>query len=288
MNPCLIKQPGTVRHTLTGVVIARDPLTNYMPVQMSEGTLVTAFDKDLVEELGLLKMDFLGLRTLTVIADTIKNIEEARGEKIDVHDIPAVDEETARMLCEGKTGAVFQMESAGMTQLVKDLAPACFEDLIPTVALYRPGPLGSGMVQDFIDGRKGKKKVSYLHPLLEPILKETFGVVLYQEQVMQIVQVLAGFSLGEADILRRAMGHKQPELLMQKKETFLAGTKKNGIDDGLAEKIFELLTHFANYGFNKSHSAAYALVAWQTAYLKVHYPAEFMAAMLTSIMDAND
>ena len=209
-----------------------------------------------------MKMDFLGLRTLTVIADTIKNIEEARGEKIDVHDIPAVDEETARMLCEGKTGAVFQMESAGMTQLVKDLAPACFEDLIPTVALYRPGPLGSGMVQDFIDGRKGKKKVSYLHPLLEPILKETFGVVLYQEQVMQIVQVLAGFSLGEADILRRAMGHKQPELLMQKKETFLAGTKKNGIDDGLAEKIFELLTHFANYGFNKSHSAAYALVAW--------------------------
>jgi len=171
-------------------------------VQMSEGTLVTAFDKDLVEELGLLKMDFLGLRTLTVIADTIKNIEEARGEKIDVHDIPAVDEETARMLCEGKTGAVFQMESAGMTQLVKDLAPEGFEDLIPTVALYRPGPLGSGMVQDFIEGRRGKKRVSYLHPLLEPILKETFGVVLYQEQVMQIVQVLAGFSLGEADILR--------------------------------------------------------------------------------------
>ena len=271
-----------------GVVIARDPLTNYMPVQMSEGTLVTAFDKDLVEELGLLKMDFLGLRTLTVIADTIKNIEEARGEKIDVHDIPAVDEATARMLCEGKTGAVFQMESAGMTQLVKDLAPKCFEDLIPTVALYRPGPLGSGMVQDFIDGRKGKKKVSYLHPLLEPILKETFGVVLYQEQVMQIVQVLAGFSLGEADILRRAMGHKQPELLMQKKEAFLAGTRKNGINDELAGRIFELLTHFANYGFNKSHSAAYALVAWQTAYLKVHYPAEFMAAMLTSIMDVND
>ena len=271
-----------------GVVIARDPLTNYMPVQMSEGTLVTAFDKDLVEELGLLKMDFLGLRTLTVIADAIKNIEEVRGVKIDVHDIPSVDEATARMLCEGKTGAVFQMESAGMTQLVKDLAPECFEDLIPTVALYRPGPLGSGMVQDFIDGRKGKKKVTYLHPLLEPILKETFGVVLYQEQVMQIVQVLAGFSLGEADILRRAMGHKQPELLMQKKEAFLAGTRKNGINDELADRIFELLTHFANYGFNKSHSAAYALVAWQTAYLKAHYPAEFMAAMLTSIMDAND
>ncbi len=271
-----------------GVVIAREPLTNYMPVQMSEGTLVTAFDKDLVEELGLLKMDFLGLRTLTVIGDTIKIIEETRGEKIDMHDIPLADEKTSRMLCEGRTGAVFQMESAGMTQLVRDLAPECFEDLIPTVALYRPGPLGSGMVKDFIEGRKGKKEVTYLHPLLEPILKETFGVVLYQEQVMQIVQVLAGFSLGEADILRRAMGHKQPELLMQKKETFLAGTKKNGIDDALAGKIFELLTHFANYGFNKSHSAAYALVAWQTAYLKAHYPAEFMAAMLTSIMDVND
>ena len=271
-----------------GVVIAREPLTTYMPVQISEGTLVTAFDKDLVEELGLLKMDFLGLRTLTVIADAIKNIEEVRGEKIDVHDIPSVDEATARMLCEGKTGAVFQMESAGMTQLVKDLAPNSFEDLIPTVALYRPGPLGSGMVQDFIDGRRGKKQVSYLHPLLEPILKETFGVVLYQEQVMQIVQVLAGFSLGEADILRRAMGHKQPELLMQKKAAFLSGTRKNGIDDALAERIFELLTHFANYGFNKSHSAAYALVAWQTAYLKAHYPAEFMAAMLTSVMDVND
>ena len=271
-----------------GVVIAREPLTQYMPVQMSEGMLVTAYDKDLVEELGLLKMDFLGLRTLTVIGDTIKNIEESRGEKLDVHDIPNVDEETSRMLCEGRTGAVFQMESSGMTQLVKDLAPKCFEDLIPTVALYRPGPLGSGMVQDFIDGRKGKKQVKYLHPLLEPILKETFGVVLYQEQVMQIVQVLAGFSLGEADILRRAMGHKQPELLMQKKEAFLAGTRKNGIADGLAGKIFELLTHFANYGFNKSHSAAYALVAWQTAYLKAHYPAEFMAAMLTSIMDVND
>ena len=271
-----------------GVVIAREPLTTYMPVQMSEGTLVTAYDKDLVEELGLLKMDFLGLRTLTVIGDAIKNIEDVRGEKIDTHDIPAIDEKTARMLCEGRTGAVFQMESAGMTQLVKDLAPDAFEDLIPTVALYRPGPLGSGMVQDFIDGRKGKKIVSYLHPLLEPILKETFGVVLYQEQVMQIVQVLAGFSLGEADILRRAMGHKQPELLMQKREAFLDGTRKNGIDDSLAGKIFELLTHFANYGFNKSHSAAYALVAWQTAYLKAHYPAEFMAAMLTSVVDFND
>ena len=233
-------------------------------------------------------MDFLGLRTLTVLGDAVKNVETSRGIQLDLREIPLRDEKTAQMLCEGKTGAVFQMESAGMTALVKDIHPESFEDLIPTVALYRPGPLGSGMVQDFIDGRRGKKQVSYLHPLLQPILQETFGVVLYQEQVMQIVQVLAGFSLGQAGPLRRAMGHKQPELLMKQKADFLAGTKKNGIDDSLAEKIFELLFHFANYGFNKSHSAAYALVAWQTAYLKAHYPPEFMAAMLSSVMDFND
>ena len=195
------------------------------------------------------------------------------------------DELTSKMLCEGKTGAVFQMESAGMTQLVRDLAPENFADLIPLVALYRPGPLGSGMVEDFIKGRHGEKEVTYMHPLLEPILKETFGVVLYQEQVMQIVQVLAGFTLGQADLLRRAMGKKKHEILMAQKENFLAGCEKNHIEAGLATTIFDLLTHFADYGFNKSHSAAYALVAWQTAYLKAHYPAEFMAAMLTSIMD---
>ena len=268
-----------------GVVIAREPLTHYMPVQISDGTLVTQYDKDLVEELGLLKMDFLGLRTLTVIGDTLLNIKKSRGKDLPVSEIPLQDEETAKMLCDGQTGAVFQMESAGMTALVKDLQPEGFEDLIPLVALYRPGPLGSGMVQDFINGRHGKKTVTYLHPLLEPILRETFGVVLYQEQVMQIVQVLAGFTLGQADLLRRAMGHKQPELLMKQKESFLQGAKAQHIEPDLANKIFELLTHFANYGFNKSHSAAYALVAWRTAYLKVHYPAEFMAAMLSSIMD---
>jgi len=268
-----------------GVVIAREPLTHYMPVQISDGTLVTQYDKDLVEELGLLKMDFLGLRTLTVIGDTLLNIKKSRNLDLSISDIPLEDEETAKMLCEGQTGAVFQMESAGMTALVKDLQPEGFEDLIPLVALYRPGPLGSGMVQDFINGRHGKKTVTYLHPLLEPILRETFGVVLYQEQVMQIVQVLAGFTLGQADLLRRAMGHKQPELLMKQKESFLQGAQAQDIEPDLANKIFELLTHFANYGFNKSHSAAYALVAWRTAYLKVHYPAEFMAAMLSSIMD---
>lgn len=282
---------GLPRHSSThaaGVVIAGRPLTDYLPVQLSDGTLVTQYDKDLVERLGLLKMDFLGLRTLTVIADALENIYHSRGERIDIGKIPLEDELTGKMLCDGQTGAVFQMESAGMTQLVKDLAPRSFEDLIPLVALYRPGPLGSGMVKDFIDGRHGRKKAEYPHPLLEPILKETFGVILYQEQVMQIVQVLAGFSLGQADLLRRAMGHKEPELLMKQKEAFLAGAKARNVDEKTAEHIFELLTHFADYGFNKSHSAAYALVAWQTAYLKAHYPAEFMAAMLTSVVDYSD
>lgn len=282
------KIEGLPRHSSThaaGVVIARNPLTDYLPVAVSEGTLVTEFDKDHVEELGLLKMDFLGLRTLTVINDTIANINKNRQEVIDINAIPLADELTADMLCAGKTGAVFQMESSGMTNLVKDLAPRNFADLIPTVALYRPGPLGSGMVEDFIGGRHGTKEVTYMHPLLEPILKETFGVVLYQEQVMQIVQVLAGFSLGQADLLRRAMGKKKHEILLAQKENFLKGCAQNQIDADLATTIFDLLTHFADYGFNKSHSAAYALVAWQTAYLKAHYPAEFMAAMLTSIMD---
>ncbi|BAL83653.1 putative DNA polymerase III subunit alpha [Selenomonas ruminantium subsp. lactilytica TAM6421] len=282
------KVEGLPRHSSThaaGVVIAKHPLTDYLPVSVSEGTLVTEFDKDHVEELGLLKMDFLGLRTLTVISDTLDNIKASRGETVDINKIPLEDELTAKMLCDGRTGAVFQMESAGMTNLVKNLAPRNFADLIPTVALYRPGPLGSGMVDDFIGGRHGRKEVTYMHPLLEPILKETFGVVLYQEQVMQIVQVLAGFSLGQADLLRRAMGKKKHEILMAQKENFLKGCAGNGIDAELANTIFDLLTHFADYGFNKSHSAAYALVAWQTAYLKAHYPAEFMAAMLTSVMD---
>ena len=282
---------GMPRHSSThaaGIVIARQPVTDYVPVQMAEGTLITQYDKDYVEQLGLLKMDFLGLRTLTVISDAVKNIKENTGIDIDVNNLPLDDKKTSEMLCNGDTCGVFQMESAGMTKLVKDLQPEEFSDLIPLVALYRPGPLGSGMVTDFVSGRHGKKEVVYMHPLLEPILKETFGVVLYQEQVMQIVQVLAGFTLGQADILRRAMGKKKHDVLMAQKENFLIGTAKNGIDKKLAEKIFDLLVNFADYGFNKSHSAAYALVAYQTAYLKAHYPHEFMAAMLTSFMTNAD
>jgi len=285
------KIEGLPRNTsihAAGVVIAKEPLANHVPVWVSEGTLVTEFDKDDVEALGLLKMDFLGLRTLSIIEDALKNIKASHGIDLNIDDIPLEDDLTAQMLCNGDTGAVFQMESAGMTNLVKDLQPKGFVDLIPTVALYRPGPLGSGMVTDFIDGLHGKKEVVYLHPLLEPILKETFGVVLYQEQVMQIVQTLAGFTLGQADLLRRAMGKKKHELLMAQRESFLAGCAKNGIDTPLANHIFDLLTHFADYGFNKSHSASYGLLAWQTAYLKAHYPVEFMAGVLTSIMDKTD
>ena len=280
--------PRNISIHAAGVVIAKEPLASQVPVWVSEGTLVTEFDKDDVEALGLLKMDFLGLRTLTIIADTVRHVRASHGIELDVDAIPLVDEKTSQMLCDGDTGAVFQMESAGMTNLVKDLQPKGFVDLIPTVALYRPGPLGSGMVTDFIDGLHGKKEVVYMHPLLEPILKETFGVVLYQEQVMQIVQVLAGFSLGQADLLRRAMGKKKHELLMAQKEIFLQGCAKNGLETSLANHIFDLLTHFADYGFNKSHSAAYGLLAWQTAYLKAHYPVEFMAGVLTSIMDKTD
>ncbi len=283
---------GLPRHASThaaGLVIAKEPLTHFAPLQLSsEGFVTTQFDKDRIEEIGLLKMDLLGLRTLTVIGDAIALIKENRGVELDIESIPLNDAQTCAMLAVGDTSGVFQMESSGMTNLVKDLKPERFDDLIPLVALYRPGPLGSGMVSDFIDGRHGKKTVTYLHPLLEPILKDTFGVILYQEQVMQIASVLAGFTLGQADLLRRAMGKKKHEVLAAQRENFLQGAAERGIDAKLAQDVFELMTHFADYGFNKSHSAAYALVAYQTAFLKAHYPQEFYAALLTSVMGAND
>ncbi|WP_371361470.1 DNA polymerase III subunit alpha [Sporomusa rhizae] len=283
---------GLPRHASThaaGLVIAKEPLTHFAPLQLSsEGFVTTQYDKDRIEEIGLLKMDLLGLRTLTVIGDAIALIKQNRGEELDIETIPLDDAKTCTMLAVGDTSGVFQMESSGMTNLVKDLKPERFDDLIPLVALYRPGPLGSGMVSDFIDSRHGKKEVTYLHPLLEPILQDTFGVILYQEQVMQIASTLAGFTLGQADLLRRAMGKKKHEVLAGQRESFLKGAAERGIDSQLAHAVFELMTHFADYGFNKSHSAAYALVAYQTAYLKAHYPQEFYAALLTSVMGTND
>ncbi|SFM07350.1 DNA polymerase III subunit alpha [Pelosinus propionicus] len=283
---------GLPRHASThaaGLVISKEPLTHYVPLQNSaEGFLTTQYDKDKVEELGLLKMDLLGLRTLTVIGDTIKLVQKSRGIKIDIDHIPLDDPKVSAMLTNGDTAGVFQLESSGITTLVKDLRPECFADLIPLVALYRPGPLGSGMVEDFINGRHGKKTVTYVHPLLEPILRDTFGVILYQEQVMQIASVMAGFSLGQADLLRRAMGKKKHDVLDAQRENFLLGASERGIERKMAGEIFDLMAHFADYGFNKSHSAAYALVAYQTAYLKANYPQEFMAALLSSVMGTNE
>ena len=282
------KLEGLPRHAsvhAAGVVISKNPLTDYVPVQILNDTLITQYDKDKIEEIGLLKMDFLGLRTLTIIQEAVSNIKKTCGIDLDMEKIPLEDEKTAKILSAGETGAVFQMESAGMINMIRDLQPKNFFDLIPTVALYRPGPLGSGMVADFIDGKHGIKTPTYLLPQLEPILKETFGVILYQEQVMQIVQTLAGFTLGQADILRRAMSKKKAAILLAQKENFLKGCAKNNISEKLAEKIFNLLKNFADYGFNKSHSAAYGFLAWQTAYLKANYPKEFMAAMMSSVMD---
>ncbi len=280
---------GLVRHSSThaaGVVISAAPVDDYVPMQYSkEGYLTTQYDKDLVEELGLLKMDFLGLRTLTVIGDAVKMINRNYRTELDIEKIPLDDEATCRLLTEGDTAGIFQMESQGITNLVKELAPKHFEDMIPLVALYRPGPLGSGMVEDFIKGSHGEKKVTYFHPLLEPILKDTYGVILYQEQVMQIASAMGGFSLGEADLLRRAMGKKKEDVLKAQREHFFEGTRKNNIDDDIAGKVFDLMVYFAGYGFNKSHSAAYAYVAWQTAYLKAHYCAELMAATMTSMIN---
>ncbi|MBP1764437.1 MAG: polymerase alpha subunit [Firmicutes bacterium] len=283
---------GLPRHASThaaGLVIAKEPLTHYVPLQNSaEGFPTTQYDKDRIEELGLLKMDLLGLRTLTVIGDTIAMLAQGRGISLDIDSIPLQDEKTSKLLTNGETAGVFQMESSGMTNLVRELKPEGFADLIPLVALYRPGPLGSGMVKDFIEGRHGVKKVTYILPQLEPILADTFGVILYQEQVMQIASVLGGFTLGQADLLRRAMGKKKPEVIAGQRVTFLAGASVRGIEPSTAAEIFDLMAKFADYGFNKSHSAAYALVAYQTAYLKAYYPCEFMAALLSSIMDVSE
>lgn len=272
-----------------GVVIAPDSLTKYVPLQnSSEGWITTQWDKDRVEELGLLKMDLLGLTTLTIIRHALENIKVSTGIDIDIDAIPTEDKKVAQMLKSGKTAGVFQLESSGMTELVKQIAPRNFEEIIPLVALFRPGPLGSGMVEDFIVRKHGRKKIEYLHPDLEGILEETFGVILYQEQVMQIASLMAGFSLGEADLLRRAMSKKKADIIASEKSHFVEGAVERGYARKLAEETFDLISHFADYGFNKSHSAPYAWIAYQTAWLKAHYPAEFMASLITNSMRSSD
>ncbi|MFC1684272.1 DNA polymerase III subunit alpha [Pseudomonadota bacterium] len=277
-----------------GVVISPTVLTDFAPLYCEAGgeNLVTQFDKDDVEAVGLVKFDFLGLRTLTIVDWALKTINrerQAQGEPlIDIAAIPMDDEVSFRLLKSCATTAVFQLESRGMKELIKKLQPDCFDDITALVALFRPGPLGSGMVDDFINRKHGRAKVDYPHPDLESILKPTYGVILYQEQVMMIPQVLAGYTLGGADLLRRAMGKKKPEEMAKQRAVFTKGALERGVDEEVATHIFDLMEYFSGYGFNKSHSAAYALVSYQTLWLKTHYPAAFMAAVLSADMDHTD
>jgi DNA polymerase III subunit alpha len=287
-----LRLEGLVRHASThaaGVVLSNLPLVDHLPLFVDkEGGIVTQYDMSAVEKIGLVKFDFLGLKTLTLIHDCLKLIEISRGEKIDINRLPLDDKKSYRTLCNGNTTGVFQLESTGIREMTVKIRPNCFEDLVAILALYRPGPLDSGMAEEYIKRKHGKEKIKYLHPLLEPILKDTYGVIVYQEQVMQIAQVLAGYSMGDADILRRAMGKKDPEEMAAQRERFVSGAKAKKIDEKRATEIFDQMETFARYGFNKSHSAAYALVSYQTAYLKTHYPVEFMAALMTSEMGDTD
>jgi DNA polymerase III subunit alpha len=287
------KLEGLVRNVgkhAGGVVIAPSKLTDFTPLYCEPGGIhcITQFDKDDIEKVGLVKFDFLGLRTLTIIDWAVKavNSKKPPGEALlDITAIPIDDVSTFALLKDCKTTAVFQLESRGMRDLVKRLGPDSFDEIIALVALFRPGPLQSGMVDDFINRKQGRAQAHYDHPFLEPILSPTYGIILYQEQVMQIAQVLAGYTLGAADLLRRAMGKKKAEEMAQQRTVFIRGAEQKGIEPRLANQIFDLMEKFADYGFNKSHSAAYALVSYQTAWLKTHYPAEFMAAVLSSDMD---
>ncbi len=296
---------GTPRHASThaaGVVISQKPLTEYLPLyKTADGYITTQFAKETVEDLGLLKMDLLGLRTLTVINDALQLIKSNHGTDIDIDHLPLNDAKTYNMLSAGQGIGVFQLESSGMRNVMRELKPESLADIIALVAMYRPGPLGSGMVDDFIKRKHGEIEIDYLHPDLEPILRDSYGVILYQEQVMRIAQTMAGYTMGQADSLRKAMAKKKPEMMQMHRQWFIdggdtddkgrklnkpiAGAIARGYSRELAVHIFDLMEYFAGYGFNLSHSAAYALVAYQTAWLKANYPVEFMAALLTSVQD---
>ncbi|MFN3739084.1 MAG: DNA polymerase III subunit alpha [Thermodesulfovibrionales bacterium] len=288
-----MKLEGLARHAsvhAAGVVIAPQPLTEYTALykgSKGDETITTQFDLESIEKVGLLKFDFLGLDTLTIIDKTQKLIKQKEPD-FDINNIPLDDRETYRLLTSGRTAGVFQLESSGMRELLIKMEPDRFDDLIALVALYRPGPLGSGMVEDFIKRKKGIVPVKYELPELKDILEETYGVILYQEQVMRISNRIAGFTMGQADILRRAISKKDPLLMEELKTKFIKGATGQGYPEEIAKRLFELIEYFGNYGFNKSHSAAYALVAYQTAYLKAHYPVQFMAASLTAESDKTE
>jgi DNA polymerase III subunit alpha len=288
-----LRLEGLARHASThaaGLVVAPSQMEDFCPVYKDQksGSLTTQYSMKYVEKIGLVKFDFLGLKNLTVIDNAVKHVRVGKKPDFDISLLRDDDEESYKLLQSGNTTGVFQLESSGMKELLVKLKPSCFEDIIAVCALYRPGPLGSGMVDDFIERKHGRKKTVYDLPQLEPILKDTYGVIVYQEQVMQISRSLAGYSLGGADLLRRAMGKKDAEQMAKERDKFLIGAEQLNLDLKKSAAIFDLMAKFAEYGFNKSHSAAYALVAYQTAYLKAHYPVEFMAALLTEDMGNTD
>ncbi len=286
------KLEGVARHASThacGVVITKDPIDQYVPRQFAsqdDKTIVTQYSLHPIEDLGLLKMDFLGLKNLTILKNAISIIEKRKKEKIDFTKISLRDQKTFELLQKAQTTGVFQLESSGMKRYLKQLKPTEIEDIIAIVALYRPGPIE--LIPEYIAGKHNPDSIVFLHPKLKPILKKTYGIAVYQEQVLEIARQVAGFSLGEADILRKAVGKKIPSLLKKQKDKFIKGAIKNGVERKIAEKIFSFMEPFAGYGFNRAHAACYALIAYQTAYLKSHFPAEFMAALLTSDEDNID
>src|SRR6185295_7816258 len=286
------KLEGLARHAgmhAAGVVITPEPVTNYVPLyRTTRDEIVTQFDMNVVEKMGLLKMDFLGLRTLTVIDDAIKSVALESGKTIDMASLPLDDPEVYRLFQEGRTKGVFQFESGGMVDLLRRARPTKFEDLAAFNALYRPGALDAGMVDEYVRRSNGLSKAKYLVPAMKEILEETYGVIVYQEQVMQIAQAVAGFSLGDADLLRKAMGKKDRAIMEQQRDKFVDGAIAQSYTKEKAGAIFDFIEPFARYGFNKSHSVAYALVAYQTAWLKVHHPRHFMAALMSSEMDKTD
>ncbi len=283
---------GLSRHAsvhAAGVVISDKPLDNYMPLcKIDDVTVTSGFSMKALDKIGLLKMDFLGLRTLTVIDEAVKIIRRTKDVVLDMDNIPLDDKKTFELFASAQTIGVFQLESAGMRDILKKLKPAVFEDLIAILALYRPGPIGSGMIDDFIQRKNGFKPIVYDHPRMEKVLKDTYGIMVYQEQVMQIASELAGFSLAQADLLRRAMGKKIPAEMEKQRSQFIDGCLLNKIDKRIATKVFDLIDYFSGYGFNRSHSAAYALISYRTAFLKANYPVEFMTALLTSEKENTD
>ncbi len=273
--------PRNITIHAAGIVVSDKPITDYLPLATSNGAIVTQFDMDTVAQLGLLKFDFLALRYLTIIDDTCRSIRE-RIQNFDLSAIPLDDEKAYKLIAEGNTQGVFQLESGGMRQMLTELAPDCFEDIIAAIALYRPGPMDS--IPQYIEARHNSTKVEYAHPLLEPILRSTYGCIIYQEQVMSIFRVVAGYTYGHADVVRRSISKKKGDVLKSEKDSFISGAVNNGVEQKIAEKLFDDMASFANYAFNKSHAAAYALISYRTAYLKAHYPCEYMAALITSVL----